>query len=92
MDFPNSLNQEIDRSTRKSDTGILSCCESTIEKHAEHNPMMVCSDCKQIIKCFREERPYNNYLTFCRSRHRQISYGQVDGLYVVIFKSYETFR
>lgn len=66
------------------------CCIRTIQAHGQHNPMMVCTECKQIIKCFPEERAYQNYLTFCRSRRRPVLQGVVEGFYTVVFRSYET--
>jgi len=50
--------------------------------------MMVCSECKQIIKCFDEEAAFKNYITFCRSRRRPVLKGLVEGRHTVVFKSY----
>jgi len=69
---------------------IASCCEETLRVHSVNNPMMVCSDCKQIIKVFRETTPYRNYLRFCKSRHRKVLSAKYKDFWVVIFKSYET--
>jgi hypothetical protein len=69
---------------------IPGCCVVTIHQHARHNPMMVCSECKQIIKCFQDERAFANYLTFCKSRRRPVLTGRVESLYTVVFRSYET--
>jgi hypothetical protein len=74
-------------------TGQLNdCCVDTIRNHVEHNPMMVCSKCKFIIKCFTDERAYNNYLVFCRSRRRPIVIGVIDGYHTCAFRSYDTFN
>ncbi len=70
---------------------LLDCCKKTIKMHAANNPMMVCSDCKQIIKCFDDERAYKNYQRFCASRHRRILATQFDNRYIVVFKSYDTY-
>lgn len=70
---------------------LLGCCKKTIEMHAANNPMMVCSDCKQIIKCFDEERPFRNYQRFCASRHRKILATQLGERFVVVFKSYDMY-
>lgn len=69
---------------------VPDCCVRTIRQHAKFNPMMVCGECKQIIKCFTDQRAFENYLTFCKSRRRQILRGTVETLYTVVFRSYET--
>lgn len=66
------------------------CCVQTIRAHVRFNPMMVCSACKNIIKCFREEGAFQNYLTFCRSRRRPVLMGVVDEHHTVAFRSYDT--
>jgi hypothetical protein len=70
---------------------LLDCCKKTIDMHAANNPMMVCPDCKQIIKCFDEERPFRNYQRFCASRHRKILATQLGDRFVVVFKSYDMY-
>jgi hypothetical protein len=67
---------------------VSRCCVETIGHHVRHNPMMVCAECKQIIKCFSEESPYRNFLTFCRSRRRPVTVGKVAGYHTVVFRSY----
>ncbi|MCX6109397.1 MAG: hypothetical protein NTZ90_07320 [Proteobacteria bacterium] len=71
---------------------IPSCCIATIFEHVRFNPMMVCSSCKNIIKCFTEERAFQNYLTFCRSRRRTVLTGQVQHYWTIAFRSYDTFN
>lgn len=51
---------------------LKACCRDTIMLHGEHNPMMVCADCKNTIKCFTDEKSYNNYIKFCHSRGRRV--------------------
>ena len=51
--------------------------------------MMVCTGCKQIIKCFRDDKSYRNYVTFCNGRRRAIQTGYVDTYFTVVFKSYD---
>ena len=70
---------------------IAACCVETIRQHVRYNPMMVCADCKNIIKCFSEERAFQNYLTFCRSRRRTVLTGVVGEHYTVAFRSYDTY-
>ena len=70
---------------------LKDCCVKTIDMHANNNPMMVCSECKQIIKCFDEERAFRNYKRFCLSRHRRIVASEYANWWVIIFKSYDTF-
>jgi hypothetical protein len=70
---------------------MSACCENTVQLHAKHNEMMVCNECKQIIKCFREEKPLRAYLKFCESRHRKISTSVFGVWKVVTFASYEKF-
>ena len=71
--------------------GIQNCCKLTIDMHAANNPMMVCPQCKQIIKCFDDIKTYNNYRRFCVSRHRKILTDNYQGWMVVVFKSYDAF-
>ena len=70
-------------------TKLNSCCMTTIRQHALYNPMMVCNTCKQIVKCFNDERSFNNYVTFCHSRRRPVSTGTVDTYSAVTFQPYE---
>lgn len=70
---------------------LLECCKATIKMHAANNPMMVCSDCKQIIKCFDDERAFKNYQRFCASRHRRILATVFENRFIVVFKSYDTY-
>ncbi len=72
-------------------TELSACCAATIRQHVKFNAMMVCSDCKNIIKCFDDERAYQNYLTFCRSRKRPVLTGVVENYYTVAFRSYDTY-
>lgn len=69
---------------------IAACCVGTIREHVQFNPMMVCIDCKHIIKCFKDRRSFQNYLTFCKSRRRPVVTGFIEGQYTVAFKSYDT--
>lgn len=68
---------------------LLPCCCDTIKKHVLYNPMMVCSSCKQIIKCFADHKAFKNYITFCNTRRRKVSMGKVDEYYTVVFQSYD---
>ncbi len=70
---------------------IPGCCVSTISMHVRFNPMMVCADCKNIIKCFDDERAYQNYLKFCQSRRRPILMGRVENYWTIAFRSYDSF-
>jgi lipoate-protein ligase B len=72
--------------------GLMACCVSTIKLLALHNPMMVCSECKQIIKCFTSEAQFRNYLIYCKSSRRPYSTGQTGPYMVVVFKSYDTYH
>jgi hypothetical protein len=63
------------------------CCKQTIDMHAANNPMMVCSDCKQIIKYFNDDRAYRNYQVFCASRHRRILATDYKGLRIIVYRS-----
>ena len=70
---------------------LRDCCVQTIDMHAKNNPMMVCGQCKQIIKCFDDEKAFRNYKKFCLSRHRKILATQYSPWWVIVFKSYDTF-
>lgn len=69
---------------------IRPCCRTTILSHVQHNPMMVCSECKTMIKCFTEARASQNYETFCRSRNRKITSFEEGGVYFVMYNSFLT--
>ncbi|MEN9835483.1 MAG: hypothetical protein RL011_1676 [Pseudomonadota bacterium] len=71
---------------------IPECCMATIQEHVRYNPMMVCGHCKNIIKCFDNERAFQNYLIFCQSRRRNVLTGLVNQHWTVAFRSYETFH
>jgi len=75
-----------------SASAIPNCCVSTIRIHVRFNPMMVCAECKNIIKCFTDERAFRNYLTFCNSRRRPVLTGRVDEYWTVAFRSYDTYN
>jgi hypothetical protein len=87
---PEALGETVGSAATGDLGDVPRCCVNTIHLHARHNPMMVCSECKQIIKCFADERSFQNYLTFCRSRRRPVLTGRVEGLFTVVFRSYET--
>lgn len=66
-------------------TGLKKCCVKSTDLHARHNHMVACSDCKQVLKFFREVRPMQNYLKFCATSRRQVSTGLVGDYFVVAF-------
>jgi hypothetical protein len=86
-DSPNSVEPR----NHPESSALHACCVETIRNHVLHNPMMVCSKCKFIIKCFTDERAYQNYLVFCRSRRRPIVTDVIDGYFTCAFRSYDTF-
>ena len=67
---------------------VQACCRQTVRRHVAHNPMMVCPDCKIMIKCFSDERSFNNYLTFCRSRGRRVKTASDVGFFFVMYNTY----
>ena len=66
-------------------SGLKACCVKSTDVHARHNQMVACSDCKQVLKFFREARPMQNYLKFCATSRRQVSTGLVGDYFVVAF-------
>lgn len=66
---------------------LTSCCLRTIKIHAKFNEMMVCSECKQIIKCFVDDKALRNYLKFCETRHRKVITAVVEGYKIVAYSS-----
>lgn len=64
------------------------CCRETVRSHVAHNPMMVCPDCKIMIKCFADEKSFNNYLTFCKSRGRRVKTAVESGFYFAMYNTY----
>ncbi|MEI6833558.1 MAG: hypothetical protein WCL28_06150 [bacterium] len=67
---------------------LTPCCRQTVRSHVAHNPMMVCPDCKMMIKCFADEKSFNNYVTFCKSRGRRIKTVMDAGFYFVMYNNY----
>ena len=67
------------------DAGLKNCCVKSTNLHARHNQMVACSDCKQVLKFFREARPMQNYLKFCATSRRQVTTGLVGDYLVVAF-------
>ena len=96
-DVPNLNGEEADLATscRAHDLaegrGIPTCCVRTMNQHVRFNPMMVCAECKNIIKCFIDERAFENYVKFCQSRRRPIETGKVQDYWTVVFRSYDTY-
>ena len=70
---------------------LLDCCRRTITMHAKNNPMMVCGECKKIIKVFDNDKAYRNYQRFCQSRHRRFLATHFSGQKVIIFKNYDSY-
>ncbi len=68
---------------------IAPCCREMVDKLAHINPMMVCGECKQIIKTFRDDRAYRNYIKFCNSRNRTYTTGFYSNQWLVIFHAYD---
>ena len=77
--------------TKDSDV-VLDCCIRTINEHAINNPMMVCENCKQIVKVFSSESSFRNYSRFCNGRGRIFRQGDVLDYKVVTFHIYDTFN
>lgn len=63
----------------------LSCCAGAVDEHAEMNPIMVCGECRFIIKCFRQERPFKNFLHFCHSKQRKVVASKYKGFFIATY-------
>ena len=61
------------------------CCRATIEKHASHNPMLVCPDCRKMIKCYQEYTAFKRYVQFCLSQGREIHLAEHIGYQIITF-------
>ncbi len=68
--------------------GLQACCRETVRSHVLHNPMMVCPDCKIMIKCFFDEKSFERYLTFCRSRGRRVKTAKDSGFFFAMYNTY----
>lgn len=66
---------------------LKSCCRETIATHAANNALMVCGDCRQIIKCFSDEKAFRNYRSFCESRSREIFTTRYENFNIIAFQS-----
>lgn len=69
---------------------ISPCCHQTIDKLAKCNQMMVCPQCRQIIKVFSDDSAYRNFVKFCESRGRMVQKGVHDNLQVVVYPSFHS--
>lgn len=74
---------------KEDSNGINHCCVTTVDALSANNSMMVCSECKQIIKTFKDERAYKNYVIFCRGRSRVIQTAFREGQWIVVYHSYD---
>lgn len=88
---PQSSKPRITETVEVLEGSLPQCCRTTIDMHAAFNNMMVCSQCKQIIKCFDDAKAFTNYRRFCASRHRRILATEYAERYIVAFSSYDTF-
>lgn len=66
---------------------LRSCCRQTIGTHAANNALMVCGDCRQIIKCFSDDKAFRNYRAFCESRSREFFTTRYQDFNVIAFPS-----
>ena len=69
---------------------ISNCCKKTIMRHAAFNPMILCSGCQHIIKCFNAEKYFSQYVKFCKSRGRKVIVGFIDPYYIVIYRTFDS--
>ena len=70
------------------EVALTNCCEETVRMHAAHNPMMVCPNCKQFIKCFTDDKSCRNYIKFCKSRHRKLSIARYGAMQIVMYRAF----
>ena len=64
------------------------CCIETVSKHSAVNPMMLCQNCRNLIKCFEDKNAYLNYVKFCESRNRRLILGQTKKFFIVAFSGF----
>ncbi len=69
----------------KIDDPIADCCAETIDKEISLNSMVMCPNCKRIIKGFLSRNAFSHYVTFCESRKRQITTHKYASRYIVTF-------
>ena len=69
----------------KIDDPIADCCADTIDKEISLNSMVMCPNCKRIIKGFLSKNAFSHYVTFCESRKRQITRHKYASRYIVTF-------
>lgn len=74
-----------------TDTIIKDCCRETMDLLSKNNPMMVCQKCKQMIKVFRSEAPFINFVRFCQSRNRTITANRYGDLWVVTYQAFNSY-
>jgi hypothetical protein len=65
---------------------LQECCTKTIEELAKNNPMISCTSCQALIKCFTDHTAYTNYISFCLSKKRDIMTHVYNDYYIVIYK------
>ena len=88
VESQNSIKPVISR----TNPGFRECCVKTVKENAKYNPMMVCPECKYLIKCFSDDAAYRNYLKFCHSRGRHVESGWLEPYQVAIFKAFDQYR
>ena len=70
---------------------ISPCCQETINDLVRENPMMVCQKCRNLIKCFIDEKSFRNYIKFCQSRGRKLQAAKLGHYLIITFKNYNSF-
>ncbi len=68
---------------------ISTCCNETIEQEMALNSMIMCPICRKIIKSFVSHNAYRHFVTFCRSRKREIACHKVNERFIVTYNSHQ---
>ena len=69
---------------------MKNCCRNTVILHGSLNQMMVCSECKTVIKYFLSKKEFQNYESFCRSKNRKYSTHHEGELSFLVFNDYKS--
>ncbi|MBP9708244.1 MAG: hypothetical protein KBD78_11420 [Oligoflexales bacterium] len=68
-------------------SALPDCCHQTLDTFVAQNDMMVCHQCRRIIKVFRNEPSFDMFMVFCKSKKRLVRTYYQNALWVVSYNA-----
>jgi hypothetical protein len=68
-------------------SALPECCHQTLDTFVAQNDMMVCHQCRRIIKVFRNEPSFDMFMIFCKSKKRMVKTYYENALWVVSYNA-----